>query len=233
MGITNLKFAVIAMASTMTVVHATCVDDAAIKACLAKSARYLHSDMAEYVQVSALEECDFDTNRFLRLVKEVALAEPDCNRMMLRLVGKYGSSNDIDFVAIYLTSGKVGRTAVESYYHIVGPTSNLVIAATSYFDVGTPASESDKCTEAEWLMRYFNSNEVGLELKLLLYDAVVDFAMTVTNSCREIDRQILWYYPSYSNSVERLTILTNAVARGVSEYELRYLTNAIHHIELP
>ena len=208
-------------------------DDATIKESLAKSVRYLHSDMTDYVQSSALEGCDYDTNRFLRLVKEVAQEYANVTWSMLLLIGKYGTTNDLDFASAYLKSADAGRGAVGAYYGICGLSSNYVSSVVEFVAEDSHASNEDKLLEIELLMSAFRRGEAAQSLQDYAHNVAIGFAVSATNNICAIDRRILPFYPSYSNSVERLTILTNAVARGVNEYELRYLTNAIHHIELP
>ena len=212
---------------------ASVVDEESIKSTLARLVRFRHPEMQEHVERGAIARCNYDTNLYVRLAKEVAVANTNSTWLMLLLIGKYGSTNDLDFVSGYLRDDKAGRCAASAYFDIVGLTSNSVDASVEFMSESSAASIRKKTSEMDNLIHRFTRDNVPAFLRDYAYDAVLSFAATATNNICAIDRRILPFYPSYSNSVERLAILTNAVARGVNEYELRYLTNAIHHIELP
>ena len=230
----TIKVIVLIILSTLTflTVADTATDDT-IKETLLRSMRYRHSEAMEHEQDYAFRISGYDTNRFVRLAKEVASSNTNAAWSMLLLIGKYGSTNDLDFVSGYLRDDKAGRCAASAYFDIVGLTSNSVDASVEFMSESSAASIRQKTSEMDNLMHRFTRDNVPEILRDYAYDAVLSFAANATNNICAIDRRILPFYPSYSNSVERLSILTNAVARGVNEYELRYLTNAIHHIELP
>ena len=225
-------FMLVATATLFTVV-ASDIDEESIKRTLARLVRFRHPEMQEYVERGAFARCNYDTNCYVRLAKEVAVANTNCTWLMLLLIGKYGSTNDLDFVSGYLKNPDAGRCAVGAYYGICGISSNYVSSVVEFVADDSQASSSDKLLEIEMLMSAFRRNNASQSLQDYAHDVAIGFAVNATNNICDIDRRILPFYPSYSNSLERLTILTNAVARGVNEYELRYLTNAIHHIELP
>ena len=208
-------------------------DDDEVKASLVYSVGFKHSAARNQFQSSIIRCCDYDTNRFLRLVKEVAHEKANCTWSMLLLVGKYGSANDLDFVSEYLTSPSFGPAATEAFCCIEGVSSNSVTASAQFLSPDVAADYHSKVVELRWFLKRFSGSSSPNDVRAYAFQTCLQFAMSATNELPGIDRYINAYYPSYSNSVERLAILTNAVARGVNEYELRYMTNAIHHIELP
>ena len=212
---------------------ASVVDEESIKSTLARLVRFRHPEMQEHVERGAIARCNYDTNLYVRLAKEVAVANTNSTWLMLLLIGKYGSSNDLDFVSGYLKDGDAGRCAVSAFYDICGATSNSIYSASQFLASDSEAECSEKFIAMVALMNRFRPGMVSSDLYDYTYTTLLDFATIATNDISRVDRRLTLYHPSYSNSVERLIILTNAVARGASEYELRYLTNAIHHIELP
>lgn len=189
--------------------------------------------MQEHVERGAFARCNYDTTLYVRLAKEVAVANTNSTWLMLLLIGKYGSTNDLDFISGYLKNADAGGCAASAYYDICGASSNSIAAAAQFLACDSEADVTEKKIAMITLIKRFRAGYVPSNLYSYAYSTVLSFAASATNEICSIDSRILPFYPSYSNSVERLAILTNAVARGVNEYEMRYLTNAIHHIELP
>ena len=215
------------------VVLADTANDETIKGTLLRSVRYRHAEDMVHEQDYAFRISGHDTNRIVRLAKEVAQENANAAWSMMLLIGKYGSTNELDFVSGYLKDADAGRCAVSAYYDICGATSNSIFSASQFLASDSEAECSEKFIAMVALMNRFRPGMVSSDLYDYTYTTLLDFATIATNDISRIDRRLTLYHPSYSNSVERLIILTNAVARGASEYELRYLTNAIHHIELP
>lgn len=228
----NAIFFVILLTLAFVTAAETATDET-IKETLIRSMRYRHSEAMEHEQGYAFRISGYDTNRFVRLAKEVASSNANAAWSMLLLIGKYGSTNDLDFISGYLKNADAGGCAASAYYDICGASSNSIAAAAQFLACDSEADVTEKKIAMITLIKRFRAGYVPSNLYSYAYSTVLSFAASATNEICSIDSRILPFYPSYSNSVERLAILTNAVARGVNEYELRYLTNAIHHIELP
>jgi len=83
---------------------ASAVDEESIKSTLARLVRFRHPEMQEHVERGAFARCNYDTNLYVRLAKEVAVANTNRTWLMLLLIGKYGTTSDLDFASTELRS---------------------------------------------------------------------------------------------------------------------------------
>ena len=194
------------------------VDDETVKDMFLDSANYIHSSGSRAAVARALGCCQYDTNRFCRILKQVARERDDRAAVTVYYIGVYGGTNELSYM-----------------YSLVSPTN-------SNYDVQRAAMESiirnntnlsDREIVGEKLVqRLLSHGDSSLlsETRMLLEQ----FASQNYMTCYAADACLYSYFPDYSNSLQRLTYYRDALERGAyrgNGFMLNIMTNELRRLE--
>ena len=172
-----------------------------------------------------------DTNRFLRLVKEVAHSNTNRAGCMIFLVSKYGGTADLPFLYEYVSDESLGDAALHGIFKIDGINTNTLMAVRQYLSLpeqGRGRCDEDVCGE---LLRYAMQPQTTEEARQMAKECIHDFALVDTNGVQWLDSIINYRLPDYRYSTNRLEVMRSVLAHGPKANQYDYVTNAIHEIE--
>ena len=172
-----------------------------------------------------------DTNRFLRLVKEVAHSNTNRTRSMIFLVSKYGCAADLPFLCEYVVDESLGDAALYAIFKIDGINTNTLAAVRQYLSLPDQSRDwngEDVCGE---LLRYALQPETSEDARQMAKDCIHDFALVNTNGVKWLDSIINYWLSDYRYSTNRLEVMRSVLAHGPKANQYDFVTNAIHEIE--
>ena len=172
-----------------------------------------------------------DTNRFLRLVKEVAHSNTNRTGCMIVFVSKYGREDDLPFLYEYVDDEILGDVALHGIFKIDGINTNTLMAVRQYLSLpeqGRGRCDEDVCGE---LLRYAMQPQTTEEARQMAKECIHDFALVDTNGVQWLDCIINYQLPDYRYSTNRLEVMRSVLAHGPKANQYDYVTNAIHEIE--
>ena len=172
-----------------------------------------------------------DTNRFLRLVKEVAHSNTNRTGCMIVLVSKYGREDDLPFLYEYVSDESLGDAALHGIFKIDGINTNTLMAVRQYLSLpeqGRGRCDEDVCGE---LLRYAMQPQTTEEARQMAKECIHDFALVDTNGVKWLDRIINYQLSDYRYSTNRLEVMRSVLAHGPKANQYDFVTNAIHEIE--
>ena len=172
-----------------------------------------------------------DTNRFLRLVKEVAHSNTNRAGSMIYLVSKYGGENDLPFLYEYVRDERWGDDALEALFKMDGINANTLAAVRQYLSL--PEQGIGRCGEdvCGRLLYYAMQPQTSGEARQIAKDCIHDFALVNTNGVKWLDSIINYWLSDYRYSTNRLEVMRSVLAHGPKANQYDYVTNAIHEIE--
>ena len=202
-----------------------------IKEMLVGSNCYIDNpDAAERMFQNARRRCAADTNRFARLLCEVAqtndimIAED-----MINSLGVYGTAAQLPFLYSMATNEQHGAAAVKSILRLEGVTSNSVAIAGTYLSM-TNITQRDRSAVCDIFFNAVKTSNVPDALKQEGENVTLRYAGTANLYFRRMDEAMIRTEPSYRQSRRRLVVLRSVHSLGVSPYQLAYVTNAINEL---
>ena len=211
-------------------VHAA--TDEVAKYWIEKAYRYRHAeDQDETMNMVLHADCADDTNRFLRLVKEVAHSNTNLTCVMIGQVIQYGSAADLPFLYEYVSDESLGDAALHGIFKIDGINTNTLMAVRQYLSLpeqGRGRCDEDVCGE---LLRYAMQPQTTEAARQMAKECIHDFALVDTNGVQWLDCIINYQLPDYRYSTNRLEVMRSVLAHGPKANQYDYVTNAIHEIE--
>ncbi len=216
------------MAVSLTVVGYT---DEEIKDRLIGSGQYIDNyTLARAAFQHSRGCCEGDTNRFARLIFE--LAQTNDTRMvgrMIGLLGTYGTTAQLPFLYSMATNEQHGASAVKSILRLEGVTSNSVAIAGTYLSM-TNITQRDRSAVCDIFFKAVKTSNVPDALKQEGENVTLRYAGTANLYFRRMDEAMIRTEPSYRQSRRRLVVLRSVHSLGVSPYQLAYVTNAINEL---
>ena len=174
--------------------------------------------------------CQGDTNRFARILYELAQTNDVCmaNRMIACL-GWHGTPAQLPFLYSMATNEQHGATAVKSILRLEGVTSNSVGIAGTYLSITNVDFEyrADACKA---LLRAAAQSCVTTGMCQTARDCALSYARNANRYVWDVDTVFIETDPTYRNSRRRLEVLRSAYSLGVSQYQIAYVTNAINEL---
>ena len=221
------------LATAVCLADAPTWSDDDIKADIIGSSGYVCANGAAIIRNMrnrALARCEGDTNRFARLLTEVA----HTNNVRIAsnaiwMLGRYGSAGDLPFLYSCVTNPACGNDAVASILNIEGVTSNSVAAAASYHSISN-CNDRTRTEVFEMLaVRSYAYDESTIERQLGVAYAL-NYAATTGKYTKWMDRVLQRCDPTYKNSKRRLSVLRAEYGLGLDHWEIGYVTNAINEL---
>ena len=181
-----------------------------------------------------------DSNALVRIAKEMSVTHTNLVVYMMGIVRRYGTVDDLPFLYSHVAKHEPhSGVAVTYLLQMEGLTTNSFAAIQGMLLTVTNASNAYSSPD-------FASGRANSCRKLLRYafernpqDDLCDLARSVAlDYARQDNREVIWlddgfcrWYPGYQYSTNRLDVLRSVLALGVNEFQIGYVTNAIHEIE--
>ena len=173
-----------------------------------------------------------DTNRLARLLAELAQTNSAWYaKMAMWQLEKYGTPAQLPFLYSCATNHAVANSAMKAMLRIEGVTSNSVEIVQRYLDI-TNVSESVHWDHVEVFKMMFGvlgDNATASDKELVL-GCIMRHAPDNRRCPRQLDEVILSEDTGYRFSKRRLSVLRGVHLRGLNEFQLPYVTNAINEL---
>ena len=202
-----------------------------IKDMVIVSGQFIHGgEPARRMFENAKSQCEGDTNRFARLLCE--LAQTNDVRIadrMIRCLGRHGTTSQLPFLYSMATNEQHGATAVKSILRLEGVTSNSVDVTGMYLSMTNVDFEyrADACKA---LLRAAVPSCVTTGICQMARNCALRYARSANRYVMDVDAVFIETDSTYRNSKRRLAVLRSAYELGVSQYQIAYVTNAINEL---
>ena len=202
-----------------------------IKDMVIVSGQFIHGgEPARRMFENAKAQCEGDTNRFARLLCE--LAQTNDVRIadrMIRCLGRHGTTAQLPFLYSMATNEQHGATAVKSILRLEGVTSNSVDVTGMYLSMTNVDFEyrADACKA---LLRAAAPSCVTTGICQMARNCALRYARSANRYVMDVDAVFIETDSTYRNSKRRLAVLRSAYGLGVSQYQIAYVTNAINEL---
>ena len=202
-----------------------------IKDMVIVSGQFIHGgEPARRMFENAKSQCEGDTNRFARLLCE--LAQTNDVRIadrMIRCLGRHGTTAQLPFLYSMATNELHGATAVKSILRLEGVTSNSVDVTGMYLSMTNVDFEyrADACKA---LLRAAAPSCVTTGMCQMARNCALRYARSANRYVMDVDAVFIETDSTYRNSKRRLAVLRSAYGLGVSQYQIAYVTNAINEL---
>ena len=227
----NAIFAFLALAVASVCIAEDDNSDEKIKRMIVGSNFYIDNPDASYrMFMNARRRCGTDTNRFARLLAEVARTNNAwVAQDAILSLGVYGTSAQLPFLYSMATNELHGATAVKSILRLEGVTSNSVDVTGMYLSM-TNIIQRDRSEVCSFFFNAVKTSSVSVALKERGECVALRYAGTANLYFRRMDEAMIRTEPAYCMSKRRLTVLRSVNLIGVSPYQIAYVTNAINEL---
>ena len=161
-----------------------------------------------------------DTNRYARVLCELAGENTNQTRRALALLGVYKTPQSLPFLYAYATNAEYGAYAMKAIFDIEGVTSNSLSAARDYlfltnkFSFAGIDERSDTCVK---LLTRVNNDPVLAEFRLEILGLATNFLQNVELMPNVLDGTLCGQYEGFRFSRGRLSMLRSARQRVTQE----------------
>ena len=227
----NAMVAILALATAFVCSAEDDNSDEKIKRLIVGSNFYIDNPDASYrMFMNARRRCGTDTNRFARLLAEVAQTNNNwVAQDAISSLGVYGTSAQLPFLYSMATNEQHGATAVKSILRLEGVTSNSVDVTGMYLSM-TNIIQRDRSEICSFFFNAVKTSDVSAALKERGECVALRYAGTANLYFRRMDEAMISTEPAYRLSKRRLAVLRSAYGLGVSRYQIAYVTNAINEL---
>ena len=132
MPVKRLAVAVMAAFIADAVADAPAHSDEEIKAQFVFAGMCRHAEDIESNYDYAFRMADNDTNRFARVLRELAVENTNQTRRAIRSLGIYATHDSLPFLYSYATNAQYGADALKAVFAIEGVNSNSLAVVQSY-----------------------------------------------------------------------------------------------------
>ena len=181
----------------------------------------------------ALALAEYDTNRFARVLRELAVENTNQTERVVQSLRQYKTPQSLPFLYAYATNATYGADALKAIFAIEGVTSNSLASMQGYLSltnaltIGQSHDRSMLCKDL--LNRVFSSAELE-HFQSGCLSMMIDFAQNRNFGHISLDSSIQAVDPSYHTSQRRLGVLRAAQNRCGNSFQLNYVTNAINEL---
>ena len=227
----NTMLAILALATAFVCSAEDDNSDEKIKRLIVGSNFYIDNPDASYrMFMNAMRRCGTDTNRFARLLAEVAQTNNNwVAQDAISSLGVYGTSAQLPFLYSMATNEQHGATAVKSILRLEGVTSNSVDVTGMYLSM-TNIIQRDRSEICSFFFNAVKTSDVSAALKERGECVALRYAGTANLYFRRMDEAMISTEPAYRLSKRRLAVLRSAYGLGVRQYQIAYVTNAINEL---
>lgn len=183
---------------------------------------------------------NYDTNRFTRLLQEIALSGTGrVEQAMIQDIGRFGNTNNLPFLYSCVTNPVFANLAIISTFKIEGVTTNSVNKLIQYLtfpeEGDQPTIFDDRANRCGWIMEEHNVMPSQPNHRYLL-DTLIGFAASTNWAYAwALDEYVIRHDPVYRYSKRRLSSLRASSHVEISnstahELQRNYVTNAINEL---
>ena len=163
-----------------------------------------------------------DTNRFARILRELAAEDTNQTERAIVFLGIYKTSQSLPFLYSYATNAQYGAYALKSIFAIEGVNSNSLSVArdylfsTNWFPFGEVGRRSEACTD---LLKKTNTDPGLAEYRPFVLGMATNFLHNVELMPNVLDGTLCNACDGFRFSGRRLSALRAAMQRVVDELE--------------
>ena len=187
-------------------------------------------EYAEWQYKVAMRKCEWDTNRFVRLVKElVPSAKGTTKYNLFNEVGWHGGVSDLPYLQGYLTDAELAAPAARGIMRICGVTSNSIDCVNGLLCMtNMPQTvRSEVCGDLFWTVC---GQGVSSEVREYGVSNALVYAKTANRSFENMDWRMCMADSGYKYSHERLAVLRSVKDPMAHPSLYQYITNSIREL---
>ena len=194
--------------------------DQDIKRQIVFAGRCYHAEDMDSNYERAFRMSGCDTNRYARVLCELAGENTNQTRRAIALLGVYKTPQSLPFLYSYATNAEYGAHAMEAIFAVEGVTSNSLSAARDYlfltnkFSFAGIDERSDTCVK---LLTRVNNDPVLAEFRLEILGLATNFLQNVELMPNVLDGTLCGQYEGFRFSRGRLSMLRSARQRVTQE----------------
>ena len=224
---------VLAMLSASIRAYGTEYTDQDIKRQFAKAGRYIHAEDVESNYDLAFQMSGNDTNRYVRVLCELAAEKSNQTARVLQILGLYKTPASLPFLYSYATNATYGADALKSVFAIEGATSNSVAVAQGYLSLTNESVLVDRggAIICAGLVRSAKQEGVSVDVRTNALAVAYAFATTRNRNYYWLDNLLMKDDSTYRYSKRRLNVLRSAdLQQCPYHFQVNYITNAINEL---
>ena len=225
--------AIVCLAGQSVFAQAPAHSDDEVKAQFVKAGTFRHAEFINAAYQRAFNMADGDTNRYARILREIAVENTNETEWAIVSLGQYRTPQSLPFLYSYATNATCGACALKSIFAIEGVTSNSVAATQGYLTITnafTQQMDYNRSDVCEWLLKEVSTSPNLAYLKPACLTAAVDYAQNVSIMHKSLDEAICAADPTYQHSKRRLAVMRSAQNRCWNPMLTNYITNAINEL---
>ena len=193
---------------------------------------YHAEDMdSNYERAFRMSGCD--TNRYARVLCELASENTNQTRRAIALLGVYKTPQSLPFLYSYATNAQYGAYAMKSIFAIEGITSNSLSAAESFLSITNSVTlkmDYDRSDICEELLRKMSTSPDLSPFRPMLLTAAITYAQNVSMMHKSLDEAICDADSTYRYSKRRLAVMRAAQDRCWNTTLTNHVANAINEL---
>ena len=229
----SMIFAIAAVASFSLFAEDRECSDAEIKAQFVFAGRCRHAEDMKSNYDWAFQMADGDTNRYARILRELAVENTNETEWAIASLGKYKTTQSLPFLYSYSTNAVYGARAMKSIFAIEGVTSNSIAVAQGYLSLTNDAVLVDRggATVCADLIRCAKQEGVDVNCRTNALAVANTFATTSNRNYYWLDYLLMQDDASYRYSKRRLQVLRSAdILHCPYPYQVNFVTNTINEL---
>ena len=207
--------------------------DDEVKAQFVEAGMFCHAEFIRRGYRRAFEMAGCDTNRYARILRELAVENTNETEWAIASLGTYKTNESLPFLYSYATNAVYGAKALKAVFAIEGVTSNSIPVVQGYLSLTNEAVivERGGATVCAELIRRAKQDGVDVDCRRNALSIANTFATEVNRNYYWLDHLLLLDDDSYRYSKRRLHVLRNAdLQRCPYPFQVNYVTNAINEL---
>ena len=207
--------------------------DDEVKAQFVEAGMFCHAEFIRRGYRRAFEMAGCDTNRYARILRELAVENTNETEWAIASLGKYKTRESLPFLYSYATNAVYGAKALKAVFAIDGVNSNSITAIQNYLLLTNSLPNNlshDRSELCNGLLHEVFATQELVPFRAGCLSMMIDFAQTRNSGHIRIDDSIQSVDPSYRFSKRRLAVLRSAQNRCANAYQFAYVTNAINEL---
>lgn len=228
----GIKFCILMLVVVLLcTVVAENVPDAVIKRHILAECSVIDSvQYAEWQYKVAMRKCGWDTNRFIRLVKELIPSATGTTKYNLfNEVGWHGGVGELPYLQGFLSDTELAAPAARGIMRICGVTSNSIDCVNGLLCMtNMPQTvRSEVCGDLFWTVC---GHGVSSGVREYGVSNALVYAKTANRSFENMDWRMCVAAPEYKYSHERLAVLRSVKDPMAHPSIYQYITNSIREL---
>ncbi len=207
--------------------------DDEVKAQFVEAGMFCHAEFIRRGYRRAFEMAGCDTNRYARILRELAVENTNETEWAIASLGQYKTRESLPFLYSYATNAVYGAKALKAVFAIDGVNSNSIMAIQNYLLLTNSLPNNlshDRSELCNGLLHEVFATQELVPFRAGCLSMMIDFAQTRNSGHIRIDGSIQSVDPSYRFSKRRLAVLRSAQNRCANAYQFAYVTNAINEL---